>query len=120
MAHRAGLARKPAAGNRADDVVLTEPVGDLERLRADVPRTGLATPAGARTLHEVARDVLAIAAGGLKRRAVKGIHDPDERSYLTVLNEIVESGRTPAEELLEAYHGRWGGSVDPAFSELAY
>ena len=115
-----GLLYDSIALDQAEAIANELAVGDLERLRADVPRTGLATPAGARTLHEVARDVLAIAAGGLKRRAVKGIHDPDERSYLTVLNEIVESGRTPAEELLEAYHGRWGGSVDPAFSELAY
>jgi len=115
-----GLLYDSIALDQAEAIATELAAGDLERLRADVPRTGLATPAGARTLHEVARDVLAIAAGGLKRRAVKGIHDPDERSYLTVLNEIVESGRTPAEELLEAYHGRWGGSVDPAFSELAY
>ena len=115
-----GLLYDSIALDQAEAIANELAAGDLERLRADVPRTGLATPAGARTLHEVARDVLAIASGGLKRRAIKGIHDPDERSYLTVLNEIVESGRTPAEELLEAYHGRWGGSVDPAFPELAY
>jgi glutamate--cysteine ligase len=27
---------------------------------------------------------------------------------------------TPAEELLEKFHGEWGGSVDPIFDEYAY
>jgi glutamate--cysteine ligase len=27
---------------------------------------------------------------------------------------------TPAEELLEKFHGPWGGSVEPVFSEYAY
>jgi glutamate--cysteine ligase len=32
----------------------------------------------------------------------------------------VESGKCPARAKLEAYHGRWGGSVDPAYTEEAY
>jgi glutamate--cysteine ligase len=36
------------------------------------------------------------------------------------LQAIAESGRTPAEEMLDAYHGRWQGSVDPLFKEYAY
>ena len=27
---------------------------------------------------------------------------------------------TPAEELLEKFHGPWGGSVDPVYKEYAY
>jgi len=33
---------------------------------------------------------------------------------------IVEDGRTPAEVLLEAYHGRWNGRLEPLFKEFAY
>lgn len=29
-------------------------------------------------------------------------------------------GVTPAEKLLELYHGKWGQSVDPIFEELLY
>ena len=32
----------------------------------------------------------------------------------------VESGHTPAEELLEAYSGRRNDTIDPVFSEYAY
>ena len=44
----------------------------------------------------------------------------DEAGFLSVLDGIASSGRTPAEELLEAYDTRWGGSVDPVFEELRY
>ena len=32
----------------------------------------------------------------------------------------VSAGVTPAEKLLELYHGKWGQSVDPVFEELLY
>jgi hypothetical protein len=44
----------------------------------------------------------------------------DERQFLTALRSIAESGRTPAEEKLDLFHGRWRGSVDPIFAEFAY
>ena len=34
--------------------------------------------------------------------------------------EFVARGITPAEELLEKYHGPWGNSVEPVFTEHAY
>ena len=34
--------------------------------------------------------------------------------------EAVARGITPAEELLEKYHGPWGGSVEPIYTEYAY
>jgi glutamate--cysteine ligase len=30
------------------------------------------------------------------------------------------AGVTPAEKLLELYHGKWGQSIDPVFEELLY
>jgi glutamate--cysteine ligase len=39
---------------------------------------------------------------------------------LIALDEIVESGRSPAEEMLEKNHGAWNGSVTPAYDEYAF
>ena len=33
---------------------------------------------------------------------------------------ILESGRTPAEEMLDKFNGEWGGSVEPAYQEYAF
>jgi glutamate--cysteine ligase len=85
-----------------------------------VPRHAFKATIEGRTVLEVARDLVAIARGGLKRRARKGALSPDESGYLDTLDETVAHGRTPAEDLLDAYATRWERSVDPVFRELAY
>ena len=45
---------------------------------------------------------------------------PGRSKFLDVLQEIVESGLTPAERKLALFHGRWHGDVDPVFREFAY
>ena len=44
----------------------------------------------------------------------------DESRYLEPLERILDSGRTPAEEMLEKFNGAWGGSVEPAYQEYAF
>ncbi len=44
----------------------------------------------------------------------------DETRYLRPLQDFVARGITPAEELLEKFHGPWNGSVMPVFTEYAY
>ncbi len=89
-------------------------------LRQTVPVQGLNTPFRGRPLRAWAQDMLAIAEAGLRRRAHHNPRGQDERVFLETLNEIANDGRTPAEELLERYHGPWGGRVDPVFTEYAY
>ena len=62
----------------------------LRRCIGAVPREALRATVGGRTAQEVARDTVEIALGGLKRRAVAGNLDSDERSYLTYLRQIAE------------------------------
>jgi len=89
-------------------------------LRARAPIQGLATPFRGGTLQDIARETVAIARGGLQRRARLDGADRDETQYLDQLTEIAETGVTPAETLLSLYNGRWNRSVDPVFSEFAY
>ena len=91
-----------------------------ETLRRDVPRLGLKAIIAGRSVGALAADVLALASGGLQRRQRFNDSGRDESIFLETLKMIVESGRTPAEDMLEAYHGRWRGSVDPLFKEYAY
>ena len=62
----------------------------------------------------------ALAEQGLVRRKRLDRNGRDETRYLRPLQEIVARGITPAEELLEKYHGPWNGSVEPIFDEYAY
>jgi glutamate--cysteine ligase len=93
---------------------------EREKLRADVPKLGLNAKIAGRSVREIASDVLVLARNGLKRRAHKIYDGRDESDFLDTLDEIVERGMTPAEELLKLYHGAWNGSVDPAYKLLAY
>jgi glutamate--cysteine ligase len=85
-----------------------------------VPRKGLTAEIRGRPLAEVAREALAISESGLVARARLNRSGQDETQYLGQLREVVESGKCPARAKLEAYHGRWGGSVDPTYTEEAY
>ncbi len=89
-------------------------------LRREVPRTALKTRIGSRTIRDLALEVLEISRHGLSRRARPDGTGTDEAPFLDTLMEIAQSGRTPAEQMLEAYRTRWNGSVDPMFSEYAY
>ncbi len=115
-----GLLYDSTALNEAEALVSDWSADDVAAMLRAVPREALRATVGGRTVQEVARDTVEIAAGGLKRRAVAGNLDSDERSYLTYLRQIAESGRTAADDMLEAYEGRWGHSIEPLFEEYAY
>ncbi len=44
----------------------------------------------------------------------------NESHFLEPLDVILDSGKTPAQGLLEAYYGEWGESVDPLFLDCMY
>jgi len=93
---------------------------DRQMLRDDVPRRGFKARIRGRSLLDIAREVLPLAHGGLARRNHRDGNGRDETRYLRPLDEIVARGTTPAELLLEEYHGKWDGSVAPIYDEYAY
>ncbi len=95
-------------------------IEDHERLRADVARIGLKAQIAGRSVQDVAKDMLAIAREGLKRRNRLSGGMVDETNYLSQLDEIADSGVTQAERLLELYNGPWGGDVSKVFENFAY
>jgi glutamate--cysteine ligase len=115
-----GLLYDGDAIEAAWDLVKDWTVEDHARLRREVPSFALQTPVRGRSLKELAKEVLAIASHGLHRRARLNNKGEEEAGFLEPLLEIVDKGRTPAEELIEAYETRWDHSVDPAYEEHAY
>lgn len=115
-----GLLYDETALNDAWELVKGWSAEERDQLRADVPKLALKATIAGRTVQDVARDALAIAHAGLKRRAYRDADGQDETKHLAYAEEIAASGRTPAERLLELYHGAWGGSVLPAFKECVF
>ena len=116
----AGVFYDPAALDAAWDLCCDWTPEDRRRLRTDVARLGLKAEVAGRSVQAVAQDLLAIARGGLKARARAREGLADETSYLAPLDEIASSGVTPAERLLELYHGPWRGEIRNVFDALAY
>ncbi|HWK46478.1 MAG TPA: glutamate--cysteine ligase [Stellaceae bacterium] len=115
-----GLLYDQVALDAAWDLVKTWTSAEHAALRADVPKLGLNTPFRGASLLPVAQEMLAIARDGLKRRRRLNQSGEDESHFLETLSGMVATGRTLADELLAAYEGRWGGRVEPIYSEHAY
>ena len=115
-----GLLYDQSALDAAWDLVKGWSIEDHAFLRSETPKTGLATPFRGRALAELAVEVLAIARSGLEARKRLDGRGNDESVYLHILDRVVESGRAPADELVERWRGDWQGSFAPLFRDFAY
>ncbi|MDA8230890.1 MAG: glutamate--cysteine ligase [Magnetospirillum sp.] len=115
-----GLLYDSGVLDAAWDLVAPWTAEDRENLRRDVARLGLKATVRGRALRDVALEVLTLAGAGLSRRHRLTPSGRDETLHLEALQAIAASGRTAADEMLDAYHGPWRGSVDPLFKEYAY
>jgi glutamate--cysteine ligase len=115
-----GLLYDSTALNAAYDLIADWTAEEREAMRRDVPRLGLATRLRSRTFRDIALEMLEISREGLHRRARRNTAGEDEAHFIDPLFAIAGSGRTPAEELLEDFRTRWGGNVDPVFTDYAY
>jgi glutamate--cysteine ligase len=112
-----GLLYDERSLDAAWDLVKPWSAEERQHLRNDVPRLGFKATIGGRTALDLARECLELARAGLKRRNRRNTDGSDETRYLEPIQSFVERGVTPAEELLEKYHGPWRDSVEPAFEE---
>jgi glutamate--cysteine ligase len=115
-----GILYDGAALDAAWDLVKSWTREDRAAIKAAVPRQALDATIAGRSLRDVARDVLAMARGGLNVRALDDGRGRDESVYLDTLDRMVETGQTDADRLLALYHGAWGEKIDPVFEECAY
>jgi glutamate--cysteine ligase len=116
-----GLLYDQTALDAAWDLVKGWDIAGQQRMRDEVPRLALkATAPDGRSLQALAKEVLAIAAGGLDRRARENGIGDSEAGFLGPLFEIADSGKTLAERHLDKFHGEWGGRIDPIWAEAVF
>lgn len=115
-----GVLYCPDALSAAWDLCKGWTLEDREALRRDVPRLGLKARVAGRMVQDIARDLVGIARNGLKARARFSGGLVDETGYLSELENIAETGVTPAERLLNRYNTAWGGDINRIFAECAY
>ena len=73
-------------------------------------------------MRQLARQVLDLSNAGLAARAKTGAGGmlKDETHFLNSLQDIVETGVTPASELLAKYQGEWNGDLTRIYAEYSY
>ena len=115
-----GLLYDDAALDAAETLTSAWTFEDVSAMRDAVPTEGLDAVIRNRPLVDVARDVLQISRTGLANRDRRNADGYDETHFLAPLEEAVARGTTSAQEMVTAYHTRWGGSIEPVFLEYAY
>ena len=117
-----GLLYDQTALDAAWDLVKGWDAETRDEMRLVAARDGLAGQVGGISMLELAGQVLEIAEAGLRARARPGAGGlvPDETHFLNALKESVASGQSPADELLEHYHGDWDGDLSRIYAEFSY
>ncbi len=116
----AGLLYDSVAQDEAWQMVKGWSAAERESLRRSVPAMGFAAPIAGRSALDVARDLLSISRRGLKRRNKLNASGDNETIFLPVLEQIAETGRNQAQNLLERYHSEWNGDLAPIFQHLRF
>ncbi|MXP08893.1 glutamate--cysteine ligase [Pseudoblastomonas halimionae] len=111
-----GLMYEQDALDAAWDLVKDWSVEEREELRNAVPKLALDAPIpGGGKLQDLAKDVMAICRKGLNTRARLNASGDNEAGFLETLDEIVASGKVPAQRLLDKYHGDWNGDIERVY-----
>ncbi len=117
-----GLMYDGTALDAAWDLVKGLDTETREGLRVAASEDGLQGEAGGVKLRDLAARAVEISHAGLAARAMPGAGGlvPDETHFLNALSETLETGKTPADELLERYHGDWNGDLSRIYGEYSY
>ena len=113
-----GLLYDQTALDAAWDLVKGWDMEGREALRNAVPKLGLDAPLpGGGTLRDIAGEALAIARSGLTARGRLNAAGDNETTYLAPLEEVVASGKVPAQRLLDKFNGEWAGDITRVYEE---
>ena len=117
-----GLTYDQTALDAAWDLVKGWDADTREALRVAASIDGLQAKVGNISMHDLAREAIAISEIGLRNRAKPGVGGmlPDETHFLNALKETIETGNTPADELLDRYNGDWNGDLTQIYGEYSY
>ncbi|MGY9052059.1 MAG: glutamate--cysteine ligase [Rhodobacterales bacterium] len=93
-----------------------------EEMRIKASVDGLQATIGDIKMIDLVSEVLKLSQAGLTERARSGAGGiiPNEAHFLNALQESVDTGMTPADELLEKYHGEWDGDIKQIYSDFSY
>ena len=105
-----GILYSQTALDAAWDEIKNWDINSLVQLHQIVGRDALKTSWQNKTVADAVKLFLTIAHAGLTEL------NENAELYLQSLQEIVDSGETPADKLLQLYQGPWGNNIKPIFA----
>lgn len=93
---------------------------DVDGLHADVARRGLAASGPDGPVLEIARELVDLAAAGLKRISHRNRAGEDESLFLEPLLEILDRGASPGRQLVERWEGPWSRRTELLVEYVKY
>jgi glutamate--cysteine ligase len=115
-----GICYDQAALDAAWDMVKDWTAEERSALREAAPKLGLKTPFRNTDVQALGLRMLELSRAGLRARAEKDSIGGTEEGFIEPLFQIVESGKTRAEDLLERYAGPWTRDVTRIYAECSY
>ncbi|KIN62121.1 Glutamate-cysteine ligase [Sulfitobacter noctilucicola] len=117
-----GLMYDQTALDGAWDLVKDWTPAQHDALRVAASVDGLQAKVSGINMHDIAREAVALSEAGLKARGKVGAGGmvPDETHFLNALKESIETGKVPADEMLEDYHGKWNGDLSKIYADYSY
>ena len=93
-----------------------------EEMRIAASEEGIAAKTNGLSLLDLARELLDISRVGLKNRARPGNGGlvPDECHFLNAIEEVIETGKSPACELIDKYNNEWQKDLKNVYRDCAY
>ena len=93
-----------------------------EEMRIAASEEGIAAKTNGLSLLDLARELIDISRAGLKNRARPGNGGlvPDECHFLNAIEEVIETGKSPACELIDKYNNEWQKDLKNVYRDCAY
>ena len=104
----------------AEDLVRDINADDVMAARLSVAKDGLRGKLGAHDVATLAKKTIDIASKGLRNRGIFDDGGDDESGFLQPLRKVIATQKTPAEVMLDLYHGDWAEDIDQVFTSNQY
>ena len=119
-AYWVGLLYCDEALAEVDDLVSDIGSDDVMAARLSVAKDGLRGKLGSHDVATLAKKTIDIASKGLRNRGIFDDCGDDESGFLQPLRKVIATQKTPAEVMLDLYHGDWAEDIDQVFTSNQY
>ena len=112
-----GLLYDQTSLDAAWDVCKAWNVETREAFRVAASTDGMTAEVDGKRMMDLARECIGISKAGLLARCKQGNGGlvPDETHFLNALEEVVETGSSPACEMVRKYRNEWGGDLSKIY-----